>query len=337
MDRDSVHFRHLVKLVDADDTSVGEDHCACFESAIARLLVGCDRRRQTDAGRATTGGGDGERGSVEDETEHLTLGGTRVADHEDVDVTTQVSSVRQVLLDTAEEKQEHRLLDVIGTVDRRCERLPQEFVRILALRDFADLAYVVVAQGLLRDAGAGLGREQDDVVGDDQGSAQDVVRSPVDELRVGEYSLEMGATTCTSTERTVHSDDLEAVTRLATVDEVVLEHDLDTPRKLSRRCALRHLLNRHHLVVDESRQAVLNLERVVVCVGLRVGGGGNGCAGCRCGREPVGVDAGVEVGRCRAVVHRLLHLWSDEVACEFSCVNQDRCPAITRGAGTHIA
>lgn len=113
MDGDTVDFGHLVKLVDADDAPISEDHRAGLEASLARLLVGRDSRRQSDAGRTTTGCGDGERCGVEDEAEHLRLGGRGVADHEDVDVSTQVGAVREVLLDTAEEEEEDRLLDVV--------------------------------------------------------------------------------------------------------------------------------------------------------------------------------------------------------------------------------
>jgi len=129
-------------------------------------------------------------------------------------------------------------------------------------------------------------------------------------------ALEVSRAAVAAAEAAVHADDLQPVARLALVDEVVLEHDLDAARELACRRALGHLLNRDHLVVHESRQAVLDLERVVVGVGLRVGRRRDGCARGGGGREAVRVQASVEVGRRRAVVHRLLHLWSDEVACE---------------------
>lgn len=175
----------------------------------------------------------------------------------------------------------------------------------------------MVTQCLLCDAGARLGGQEDNIVGDNQGPAHS--RESVRGARIGNASgdiLEVRAPACAASERTVHAYDLQTVARLAFVDEVVLEHNFDAPRQLSRGCALRHLLDRHHLVVDESRQAVLNLERIVVGIGLRVSGRGDGRSGRGGGREAVGVDAGVKVGRRRAVVNRLLHLWPDEVAYE---------------------
>lgn len=65
------------------------------------LLVGSDGSGQSDSTRSTTGGSNGERSGVENEAEHLTLGRTGVSDHEDVDVSTNVGAVGEVLLHTS--------------------------------------------------------------------------------------------------------------------------------------------------------------------------------------------------------------------------------------------
>lgn len=113
VDSDSVDLGHLVELVDADDAPVGEDHGSGFEAAVARLLVRRDGGSQTDARRSSSSRRNRERSRVQDEPEHLTLGSTRVADHEDVDVASQMRPIREVLLDTAEEEEQHRLLDIV--------------------------------------------------------------------------------------------------------------------------------------------------------------------------------------------------------------------------------
>jgi hypothetical protein len=125
----------------------------------------------------------------------------------------------------------------------------------------------------------------------------------------------MRASSRSSTETPVHSDNLQPISRLTLIHQIILHHDLDTPRQLSRRRSFRHLLNHDHLVVHERRQPMLDLKRVSVGVGLGVGGGGNGGAGGGGGGEAVGVDSGMEVLSCVTVVDGLLHLGTDEVAC----------------------
>lgn len=60
---------------------------------------------------------------------------------------------------------------------------------------------------------------------------------------------------------------------------------------------------------------MLDLERVPIGVGLGVGGRGDGRAGRRRRREPIGVDARVELACLWAKVDRLLKFRPDEVAC----------------------
>ena len=78
---------YLVKLVNADDTSVCKDHGSSLESSLPSLLIGGHRCCQTNARRATPSGGHRTRGSVQNIAKHLRLGRGRVSDQKNVDVT----------------------------------------------------------------------------------------------------------------------------------------------------------------------------------------------------------------------------------------------------------
>lgn len=100
------------------------------------------------------------------------LGGGRVADHEHVDVATDVGPVREVLFVSAEEKEEDGLLDLVVAVYRGSEGLGEQFedVVLLAFGELVDGADVGVGERGLGDAAAGFGGEENDVVRDYESS-----------------------------------------------------------------------------------------------------------------------------------------------------------------------
>jgi len=97
VDGDAVFVAHLVELVDADYAAVGEDHGAAFEVEFAGLHVALDRGGETGGGTAFAGGVDGDGGDFFDEFEKLGLGGSGVAEQEDVDVASELHAVGQDL------------------------------------------------------------------------------------------------------------------------------------------------------------------------------------------------------------------------------------------------
>lgn len=87
VDGHAVEVAHLVKLVDADDATVGQHHGTGLEPLLARVLVCGHRRRQTDARGAATSGGDAVRCRVLHKAQQLRLAAGRVAHHQYVHVT----------------------------------------------------------------------------------------------------------------------------------------------------------------------------------------------------------------------------------------------------------
>lgn len=76
-------------------------------------------------------------------------------------------AVLQVLLLSAEEQEQDRLLDVVRAVDARREGLGQEVENVASFRELVDVPDVRVGEHGLGDAAALLGREENDIVGDD--------------------------------------------------------------------------------------------------------------------------------------------------------------------------
>ena len=88
------------------------------------------------------------------------------------------------------------------------------------------------------------------------------------------YSLECA--TSTTANAAIHTNKLNPVSRLALVDEVVIQNHICTPRKLSCGGAFWHLLNAYSLVVTEGAEAKFRLQRMPFFIGL---GGNRRCWG----------------------------------------------------------
>jgi len=80
--------------------------------------------------------------------------------------------------------------------------------------------------------------------------------------------------TRSSSNTTVDSNQLDTIARFALVDQVVIENNVGTARKLARGCTLGHFLNTDALMVPEVAKTELGFERILAFVELR-------CKGCR--------------------------------------------------------
>jgi len=81
-------FRHLVELVNAADTAVGEDERTRLEDELARLRITGDVRGQTDGRRTLSARVDAARGDLVHVGQHLRLRCRRVTAEQDVDIAT---------------------------------------------------------------------------------------------------------------------------------------------------------------------------------------------------------------------------------------------------------
>src|SRR5947207_11247729 len=86
VDCHSVNVAHFIEFFDTYDSSVGEDHCSCFETTFAGFFVCCNCSCETDAGGPSSSCGNGQGSSIQYESKHLRFGSRWVADHENVDI-----------------------------------------------------------------------------------------------------------------------------------------------------------------------------------------------------------------------------------------------------------
>lgn len=71
VDGDSVSVVHLVKLIDTDDSTVGQNHSTSLEVSLAGVLIDGDGGSETDACRSTTRCVDSEGSDVHDVSQEL--------------------------------------------------------------------------------------------------------------------------------------------------------------------------------------------------------------------------------------------------------------------------
>mmetsp|Transcript_7124 Transcript_7124/g.12163 ORF Transcript_7124/g.12163 Transcript_7124/m.12163 type:complete len:250 (-) Transcript_7124:198-947(-) len=198
-----------------------------------------------------------------------------------------MGAVHEILLDSAEQQQQQRLLDVVVAGDGWRQRVRQQLHHVLLLGDGADVEEVLVGHRFL----------------------QDLLCKVLHVVRQQNRPEEaIGVTGAFAHEGFEDTDHLYAVARLAGVDEVRVEDDVDRARQLARGGFLGHLLDRDRLVVCVCRQPVLRLQEVAVLILGGVNGGG-GYAGDGGG---VAIFAGGELLCTRAKMDALGHFRANQ-------------------------
>jgi hypothetical protein len=81
-----------------------------------------------------------------------------------------------------------------------------------------------------------------------------------------ENTLERSSGTATNT--AVHADELDSVSRLTLVYQVIIQDYVRTARQLACRCSLGHFLDADALVITESAETVLDLQRMALFICL---------------------------------------------------------------------
>ena len=130
------------------------------------------------------------------------------------------------------------------------------------------------------------------------------------------YSLEGRgrATLRLVSQRSIHTNNLDAVAGFGKVDKVIVEDNVDGSRKLAGRCTFGHFLDRYRLMVAVHAVPEFSRQRVSIVVGRRVGR--------RCRHQVarsclVAVLAGVEQLCGVAVMYRFVHFGSNKRTCQW--------------------
>jgi hypothetical protein len=84
----------------------------------------------------------------------------------------------------------------------------------------------------------------------------------------------------TATNAAVHADELDSVSRLTLVYQVIVQNYVRTAGQLACRSSLGHFLDADALVITESAETVLDLQRMALFICLWCDGGCRGEVGC---------------------------------------------------------
>ena len=123
VDGDLILDVHLVKLIDAANTVVGEHQCTRLDAKLARFRVLPHRGCQPGRIRRLTATVDCPWQELTDVLEELRFCGGWVSHDADIDVASELDLVRCDLLDPAEELQKDALLDVKVPIDSGSDRV----------------------------------------------------------------------------------------------------------------------------------------------------------------------------------------------------------------------
>lgn len=131
---------HLVEFIDGADAVVSEHKGATLEDHLVGDGITHHGGGKTDSTASTTRGVDTTGSHLGDVLEKLRLGNTRVTHEADVDITTNLHAVTNLLCNTTNEEEKKRLLYVEMTVDFGGNRLCEEFIDLAGLAVLLDTA-----------------------------------------------------------------------------------------------------------------------------------------------------------------------------------------------------
>jgi hypothetical protein len=125
-------FVHLVELVNAASTAIGQNQGTGLQDHLLGLGVTSDIGCQTDSRRTLTTGVDTTGGNLMHVTQKLGLGGRRVTAKQDVNITTvaRVTTLLEGLVGTAEHLQQNTLLHIVRLVDTGGQGPRQQLVDV---------------------------------------------------------------------------------------------------------------------------------------------------------------------------------------------------------------
>jgi len=117
------------------------------------------------------------------------------------------------------------------------------------------------------------------------------------------------------TNTAVHTDELDPVSWLTLVYQVIVQDHVRTARQLASWSSLGHFLDTDALMITESAETIFDLQRMPLFICLRCNRGGRGEVGS--GGRGITIFAGVEVCSIGTIMDRLDHLWTNKgAACD---------------------
>eukprot|EP00960_Hanusia_phi_P052506 761500-Hanusia_phi.AAC.2 len=146
VDARPVLVRHLVELVDEAYSGVCQHQRSSLQRPLPRDRIAVDSGRQTDSARSLARGEDRAGHALLHVLEELGLGGTRIAEEEDVDVSADPVLARDVLRLPSEHGEGQGSLHVLVPEDGGCDTRHDLLNNLGILGELSDLGLVVLSQ-----------------------------------------------------------------------------------------------------------------------------------------------------------------------------------------------
>ena len=254
----TIVLRHLVELIDANETTVREYHGSRLQPTLFCVGIRGDGSGEANAGASFAGGGDGQGSNLHGGAEQLRFSGGRVAHQKHIDVTTEMCPVGKILLAAGEQLQDESFLDVAVAEDGGRHAFGQNSEHVVPPGQSTDVAYVVCRE--------------------DQTGCSSFVSEYLYVINK-KHSLEItvGKTLpgrlCGQS--LINTRYPNSVSWLYAVHQVVVKHEINGARKLSNRSPLWHFLQHSSLVVLVDAESELHFQRISALVLRQVDGSGN--------------------------------------------------------------
>ena len=254
MDSGTIVGAHLIELINADDTAVGENHSTGLEAALLGEGVSGNGGGETDTGGTATRGRDGVGRDVHAEAEQLRLTARGITDHQDVGVTTKAGAVAELLHNTTGEHEDKTLLNPVVAPDVRGERTAEDVHGVVAGGDLLELLDVITGPFTLLNGSVNIAG----VVGNNAGGED-----------TGSGGLGWLG------HRAVDTENFDAVTGLDGIAQILLDDDVAVTGHLTGRGLLGELLKDELLRVAVLAETDIGFDRVAFLIlGGHLAGGG---------------------------------------------------------------
>ena len=230
-----------------------------------------------------------------------------------------MSSVGQIFLFTSKQEQKDSGFDIVGAVDRWRKGLRQKLEDVPSTREFVDISDIGVGQRRLGNTTASLRRKENNIIGDQRGAVMAGSEFSLckPNRKTIPYSLEASLTHST-TSTLIHSDQLDSITRLASIHQIIRQDYFNSSRQLPCRRPLRHLLDTDRLMIPKRAQPVFHRDGMTLAIVLWY----NGCGWCSREKSLSGdgctvvICSGMELSGLLAVMNGFEHFWANERACK---------------------
>mmetsp|Transcript_15007 Transcript_15007/g.32487 ORF Transcript_15007/g.32487 Transcript_15007/m.32487 type:complete len:326 (-) Transcript_15007:532-1509(-) len=133
VNRHTVVLPHLIKLIHAHQSTIGQHHGPGLQPPFLRFRVTRHCRSQTHTTTSLTSSTHSQGCNAHGTPQQLTLGRTRITNHQYVNISPQMCPIGQILLTSTQQLQRQSLLNHLMSMNRRTHAPPKNIQNILPL------------------------------------------------------------------------------------------------------------------------------------------------------------------------------------------------------------